>query len=281
MRYGLNLLVHTAAFTTADVDLVQKAADLGYDGVEILFGDLSTLDAPATRSALESTGMGMTACCVMPEECNPCSEAAAVREAAVERLKAMIDITAEMGGEAIAGPLYSPVRYLTGKPCSNDEWNHCVDVLRAAASHAESSGIDMAIEPLNRFETYVINTVADAVRMCREVGSDRLKVQLDTFHANIEEKDTAASIRAAGNYIGHVHASESDRGVPGTGQVRWPEVFAALHDIGYDRWVTIESFATGIVDLCAAACIWRPIYDSAEGLARDGLAFLKESARLN
>jgi len=278
MRYGLNLLVHTAAFTRDDVGLVQKAADLGYDGVEILFGDLSTLDAPATRSALESAGMGMTACCVMPEECNPCSEDAAVRKAAIERLETMIDITAEMGGEAIAGPLYSPVRYLTGKACSDDEWNRCVDVLGRAASHAESVDIDMAIEPLNRFETYVINTVADAVRMCRNVGSDRLKVQLDTFHANIEEKDTAAAIRSAGKYIGHVHASESDRGVPGTGQVRWPEVFAALREIGYDRWVTIESFATGIVDLCAAACIWRPIYDSAEGLAREGLTFLKETA---
>lgn len=223
--------------------------------------------------------MGMTACCVMPEECNPCSDDAAIRKAAVERLETMVDITAEMGGEAIAGPLYSPVRHLTGKACSSDEWNRCVDVLGTAAAHAESAGIYMAIEPLNRFETYVINTAADAVRMCRDVGSDHLKVQLDTFHANIEEKDTAAAIRSTGKYLGHFHASESDRGVPGTGQVRWPDVFAALHEIGYDRWVTIESFATGIVDLCAAACIWRPLYDSAEGLAREGLAFLKETAR--
>ena len=115
--------------------------------------------------------------------------------------------------------------------------------------------------------------------MCREVGSEALKVQVDTFHANIEEKDTAAAIRAAGPYVGHFHASESDRGVPGTGQVRWSEVFAALKDIKYDRWITIESFATGIVGLCAAACIWRPIYESADGLATDGLKFLKKTAK--
>jgi D-psicose/D-tagatose/L-ribulose 3-epimerase len=136
----------------------------------------------------------------------------------------------------------------------------------------------MAIEPLNRFETHVINTVADAVRLCREVGSPALKVQVDTFHAHIEEKDSAAAIRAAGPFVGHFHASENDRGVPGTGQVAWDGVFRALKDIGYDGWVTIESFATGIVDLCAAACIWRPIYESAEALARDGLAFLKGKA---
>jgi D-psicose/D-tagatose/L-ribulose 3-epimerase len=115
--------------------------------------------------------------------------------------------------------------------------------------------------------------------MCREVGSKALKVQVDTFHANIEEKDTAAAIRAAGRYVGHFHASESDRGVPGTWQVRWRKVFAALNDIKYDGWVTIESFATGIVGLCAAACIWRPIYESADDLAVDGLRFLKKTAK--
>ena len=275
MRYGLNLLVYTAAFTKDDVDLIPKVADMGYDGVEILFGDLSVLDPKATRSALEAAGMGMTACCVMPEDCNPCSPDPEVRKAAAERLEQMIDMTAEMGGEAIAGPLYAPVRYLTGQARTDDEWSRCADVLATGARRAEQAGIDMAIEPLNRFETYMINTVADAVRMCQEVGSERLKVQVDTFHANIEEKDTAAAIRAAGKYVGHFHASESDRGVPGTGQVRWSEALAALNDVHYDRWITIESFATGIVDLCAAACIWRPIYESAEGLARDGLAFLK------
>ena len=278
VKYGLNLLVYTAAFTGDDVDLIPKVADMGYDGVEILFGDLSILDAKATRGALERSGMGMTACCVMTEDANPCSDDPAVRKAAVERLNRMIDLTAEMGGDGMAGPLYAPVGYLTGRARTEDEWQRCAAALAAAAAHAEAARVPMAIEPLNRFETYMINTIADAVRMCRDVGSDALKVQVDTFHGNIEEKDTAAAIRAASGYVGHFHASESDRGVPGTGQVPWADVFAALDDIGYDRWVTIESFATGIVDLCAAACIWRPIYDSADGLARDGLAFLKQHA---
>jgi D-psicose/D-tagatose/L-ribulose 3-epimerase len=252
---------------------------MGYDGIEVLFGDLDVLDAPATRKALDKHRMGMTACCVMTERENPVSPKAAERKAAVARLKRMIDLTAEMGGDAIAGPLYAPVRYLTGKARTADEWRWSAEVLAAAAAHAEKAGIGMAIEPLNRFETYLINTIADAVLMCREVGSKALKVQVDTFHANIEEKDTAAAIRAAGRYVGHFHASESDRGVPGTGQVRWRKVFAALNDIKYDGWVTIESFATGIVGLCAAACIWRPIYESADDLAVDGLRFLKKTAK--
>ena len=210
---------------------------------------------------------------------NLCSEKAGERAAGVEQLKKMVDITAAMGGDTVAGPLYSPVGLLTRKARTEEEWKWCREGLRAAADHAEKAKILLAIEPLNRFETYVFNIAADAARMVKEVGSPALKVQLDTFHCNIEEKDTAAAIRATGAMLGHFHACENDRGTPGTGQVKWKEVFAALKSINYDRWITIESFATGILDLCAAACIWRPIYDSADGLAIDGLAFLRQMAR--
>jgi len=280
VRYGLNLLVYTATFSKDQLDLIPKVADMGYDGVEIPFNDLSVLDAKATRAALEKAKMGMTSCCVMLPGTSPCSEKEDERKAGLKRLQDMIDLTAEMGGDAVAGPLYSPVSYLTGRGRTDDEYKWCVENLGAAAEHAKKAGVLLAIEPLNRFETHVFNTDADALRLCKEVGSDHLTVQVDTFHANIEEKDTAASIRAVGKeWLGHFHASESDRGTPGTGQVRWKEAFQALKAIGYDRWITIESFATGIVDLCAAACIWRPIYDSADGLATEGLKFLKEMAR--
>ena len=278
VQYGLNLLVYTATFDKGQLDLIPKVAAMGYDGVEIPFNDLSVLDAKATRGALEAAGMGMTACCVMMPGTNLCSPKPEERKAGVARVKEMIDITAEMGGDAVAGPIYSPVGLLTGRGRTSDEWTWCVEGFRAAAEHAETAKINLAIEPLNRFETYVFNTVADTTRLCKEVGHPRLKVQVDTFHGNIEEKDTAAAIRACGPWVGHFHASESDRGIPGTGQVPWRDCFAALKEVGYDRWVTIESFAQGIVDLCAAACIWRPIYDSADQLARDGLAFLKKTA---
>jgi len=278
VRFGLNLLVYTAAFTKDKIDLIPKVADFGFDGVEIPFNDLSLLDASATRQALEKAGLGMTACCVMMPGENPCSPDAEERKRAVARLKRMIDLTGEMGGDAVAGPLYSPCSYLTGKAATEDEWKWCAECLSAAADHAETAKIPMAIEPLNRFETYVINTVDQAMTMVKRVGSKYLTVQVDTFHANIEEKDTGEAIRKVAGHLGHFHASESDRGTPGTGQVAWEDAFAALRDVGYDKWVTIESFATGILDLCAAASIWRPIYESADGLATEGLAFLKKMA---
>ena len=279
VRFGLNLLLYTAAFTKDKVDIIQKVADFGYDGVEVPFNDLSLLDAKATGEARQAAKVGLTSCCVLLPGMNLVSEKAEERKAGVEQIKKMIDITGEMGGEVVAGPLYSPVGLLTRKARTADEWKWCAEGRRAAAEHAEKARLILAIEPLNRFETYVFNIAADAAKMCKEVGSPALKVQIDTFHCNIEEKNTAAAIRATGAMIGHFHACENDRGTPGTGQVRWKEVFAALKDVGYSRWITIESFATGILDLCAAACIWRPIYDSADGLAKDGLKFLKEMAR--
>lgn len=279
VRFGLNMLVYTPTFPKEKTDLIRKVADMGYDGVEIPFTDLDVLDGAATRKAREEAGMGLTACAVLVPGGNLCGTDPAERKAGLERLKRVIDITAEMGGDAVGGPLYAPVRELTGKARTDDEWKWAVEGLRAAAEHAAPAHITLAIEPLNRFETHVLNTAADGAKMARAVNHPNLKVQIDTFHSNIEEKDTAAAIRATDGLVGHFHASESDRGVPGTGQVRWKECFAALRDIQYKGWVTIESFATGIVDLCAAACIWRPIYESADALAVEGLAFLKSMAR--
>lgn len=278
IRFGLNALVYTASFTGREGDLIDRIAAMGFDGVEVLFGDLDALDPAAARAAVRRAGLGLMACCVMTESANPCSADPAVRAAADARLRRMIDLAAEMGAEAIAGPLYAPVRWLPGRARTADEWRWCRDALGAAAAHAERAGLFMAIEPLNRFETYMVNTIEDAVALCREIGGRSIGVQVDTFHAHIEEKDTAAAIRAAGAWVRHVHASENDRGVPGTGQVDWDGTFAALADIGYKGWIVIESFATGIVDLCAAACVWRPIYDTADALARDGLAFLRGMA---
>ena len=280
VRFGLNLLVYTAAFSKDQVDLIKKVADMGFDGVEIPFNDLNILDPKATAKAREQAGVGLSGCAVLMPGTSITTPDAAERKVGVERLKRIVDITAEMGGNVVGGPLYAPVGKLTGKARTQDEWNWGVEGLRSVAEHAGKAKIVLAVEPLNRFETHYLNTIADAAAFAKAVDHPNLKVQADTFHANIEEKDTPAAIRAAGNMIGHFHASENDRGIPGTGQVPWKECFAALRAIDYKGWITIESFAMGILDLCAAACIWRPIYDTADGLATDGLAFLKAMARL-
>ncbi|NQT89548.1 sugar phosphate isomerase/epimerase [bacterium] len=278
MKFGLNALLYTAEFSNDTLDLIPRVADLGFDGIEIPFISLDIIDPVATRRALEAAGLGATGCAVMMQGTNLISDDPGERQAGVARLEQCVAIAAEMGAEAVAGPIYSPVGLMTGRGRTDEEWDRAVDGLRTAAECASDAGIFLAVEPLNRFETYFVNTAADAVALIDAVDHPALKIQLDTFHANIEEKNTANAIRACGPRLGHFHASESDRGTPGTGQVAWVSTFAALDDIGYDAWVTIESFARDIQELCAAAAIWRDIYDDAESFARNGLAFLRRTA---
>jgi D-psicose/D-tagatose/L-ribulose 3-epimerase len=151
-----------------------------------------------------------------------------------------------------------------------------VDGLKEACEHAEKTGVDLALEPLNRFETDFMNIADDALRMVKDVGSDRLGLHLDTFHMSHEEKNSADAIRRAGKRLFHVHASENDRGTPGTGQVPWKDIAAALADANYDRWVVIESFTPEVEIIAKAASIWRPTEKDADTLADKGLQFLKQ-----
>jgi len=128
---------------------------------------------------------------------------------------------------------------------------------------------------VNRFELYHLNVLDQAVRLVDEVGHPNCRIHLDTFHAHIEEKDPAAAIRRAGDRIAHVHVSENDRGVPGTGSVAWEATFDALSDIGYDGWLTVEAFGNFLPNLAAATKIWRPLFENEERLATDALAFIK------
>jgi D-psicose/D-tagatose/L-ribulose 3-epimerase len=139
--------------------------------------------------------------------------------------------------------------------------------------------LTLCIEPLNRFETYFLNTHWDAVKLVEDIGAPNVRVHFDTFHANIEEQNPAASLRSIAKVLGHVHISENDRGIPGTGHTAWRGILSVLEQIGYDGWLTIESFAQPEPDLAAAAAIWRDLAPSGDELAKRGIKFIKQLAK--
>jgi len=163
----------------------------------------------------------------------------------------------------------------SGKGPTKDEWKWGVDSMRQVAEHAGRVGVTLGVECLNRFETYLLNTHADAARFVKDVGHPNCRMMYDTFHANIEEKSIAGAIRDCADVCCHVHISENDRSTPGTGNVRWAENFDTLKEVGYDGWLMIEAFGLSLPELAAATKIWRRMYQSEEQLARDGLAFMK------
>ena len=275
MKCAINNLLWTVTLTSDQLDLLGRIADMGFTGVEITLFDLEAMDIDATAKELEKHALTPMGCSVVNPEANPISPDAGVRQAAVQYLCERVDAIKALGGNCVGGPNYAALGDLPGRGRTDEEWAWCVDVLKQVAEHAEQQGVTLALEPLNRFETYFLNIVEDALKLVDEIGSPNIKVHIDTFHANIEEKDTAAAIRAAGDKLGHFHISESDRGVPGTGQVHWDDVFAALKDIGYDGWLAIESFGSHMEEIKAAAAIWRPLAPNDEAIATEGLALIQ------
>lgn len=278
MKFGLNLLLWTGAFSNETLHLIDKVAEMGFDGAEITLIDLDPIDVEKTAERLKARALECIACGVMTEDANPISSDVVVRNEAVKRLERCIEIADGLGARMLSGPLYAPVGYLVGRRRTEDEWGWCRDVFKEAAKKAQQYGVTMALEFLNRFETFFINTSEDAVRMCRDVGEPCMKVHFDTFHANIEEKNVVEAVRKTGEFLGHFHASENDRGVIGSGHIPYQEIFGVLKELGYDEWVVIESFGSSFKELAAACCIWRDLLPDPDVFAREGLKYLKEIA---
>ncbi len=277
MKYGVNTFIWTASFTRNNLPLLPEIKAHGFDGIEVSMFDPADFALDDIRTGLAQHSLECTICAVVPRELSVISGDAAVRQKTRVHLEDCIKRTAEVGAKIIAGPLYSPVGYLPGRRRTADEWKWCVDCYQALGPVLARHGVTVAIEPLNRFETYFLNTAADAVALCDQIAHPNVGILFDTFHANIEEKNIGQAYRTVAPHLKHVHTCENDRGIPGSGHVEWKEVFQALRDIRYDGWLTIESFGFALPQLSAAASIWRDIAPTPESIAFEGIKFLKQN----
>ncbi len=275
MRYGLNLLLWTDTINDAVLPLLDEIKQIGYDAVELPIFEFDVDKYARWGRYLDNAGLARTGVTVRGPDDNPMSPDPAVRRRGVEHNKAALDCAAAAGAETLVGPFHSALGYFTGTGPTADEWRWAVESMQEVARHAEGCKVTLALESLNRFECYLLNTTADGARFCRDVDHPRCRMMYDTFHSHIEEKNTAAAIRALKGILAHVHISENDRSTPGAGNVRWSETFDALHEIGYDNLLVIEAFGLALEKLAAATKIWRRMYASERQLAGDGLKFMK------
>jgi D-psicose/D-tagatose/L-ribulose 3-epimerase len=279
MKYGVNTMVWTTRVGKELEPLFFRVKKWGFDGVELFLSPEEPADLPAVRSILDRARLERTTCSVLPREANLISPQAEVRARGVEYLKKCAERTAELGATLMCGPIYAGLGVMTGARRTQDEWNWAVEGLGNVARYAEGLGVTLCAEPLNRFETYFLNTLEDAARLIRDIGEPNVRIHFDTFHANIEEQNPTVALRSIARQLGHVHLSENDRGIPGTGHVDWRGILLTLQAIGYDGWLTIESFAQPEPELAAAAAIWRDLAPSGDALAQQGLRFIKKLAR--
>lgn len=277
MKYGANMLIWTANFSRENLPLLPEIKKHGFDGIEVPMFNPADFALQDLRRGLEQNGLECTVCSVIPGGLSAGADDPSVKRRTRTHVEDCIKRTAEVGAKILAGPFYSPVGYLPGRRRTADEWSRAVEFLQYLGPVLARHDVMLAIEPLNRFETYFLNTAADAVALCDQVNHPNVGILFDTFHANIEEKNIGQAYRTVGRHLKHVHTCENDRGIPGSGHVEWNEVFAALHDVGYDGWLTIESFGFSIVGLSAAAAIWRDIAPTPEAIAFEGVQFLKRN----
>jgi D-psicose/D-tagatose/L-ribulose 3-epimerase len=277
MRFGASTFIWVSPFSNKTLGLVKKVREMGFDIIEICVEDPATIDASQINEALKENDLAATVCGAFGPDRDASSEDKNVRANAAKYLEACIDAALELGSPFVAGPMYSAV----GKTrlLSRDErvkqWSLAVETLKPVADYAGQRGVQLAIEPLNRFETDFINTVEQGLDFLGRIDAPNVGFLLDTFHMNIEEKDIPGAIRNAGSKVFHFHSCENDRGTPGTGHVEWKEVVSALHDINYQGPVVIEAFTTEITEIARAVSLWRALAPSQDSLAQEGLRFLR------
>jgi D-psicose/D-tagatose/L-ribulose 3-epimerase len=273
-NFGINMLVWSGQLDSEEMARLPRIRAMGYSSVELPIFAPDDLEPAPIATALQDAGLTCTISTALPPGVTLID--AAVTPAGLEFLTAVIRQAAALGASLVCGPLALPVGELRGRGYLPTEWDTCVHSLRQAGEVAARHGVELAFEPLNRFETFFLNTTDDGVRLMEEVNHPAVGLLLDTFHMHIEEKSTPEAIRRAGRHLFHFHASENDRGIVGSGQVPWPPVLQALHAIDYRGWITVESFNAIIPELAGATCIWRPLAQSADELARESVLFLHD-----
>lgn len=276
MDFGINLYLWTTEVTKGHLYLFGEMKRAGFDGVEIPVGSANWNGYEEMRKVLDDEGLGCTTITNVGPDKNTVGEEAAARRAALDEIKFGIEASHTLGSDILVGPYQAAYGHFSGAGPSDEELDRSAEVLREAAEFADSAGIRLGLEFLNRFEGYLLNTLEQSASLAKRVDHPALGVLYDTHHAHIEESDPGKAIRDHAASIFHVHFSENNRGPLGSGQVRWTETVEALKDVGYDGWVTAEAFAADVPNLSSVAHVWRNTFTSKEEFASSAIAFLHE-----
>jgi D-psicose/D-tagatose/L-ribulose 3-epimerase len=277
MRIGINTFLFACPFHNQHTRWFPKFRRWGYESVEIALAEPGDINPDYVREALESHGLVAGSVCGIFGPGRDLRGSSKEQAATVNYVKGLIPVMKTLGSSILVGPMYSAVGRAGAETAAakRQQWKLVQRHLRDLAGYAGDHGVTLGLEPLNRFESDFMNTCDQALEMIADVGHPALKVHLDTFHMNIEEKDLAQAVRRAGPHLGHLHASGSDRGTPGNDHTDWKGIAAALRAVKYQGDVVVESFTSDLEMMARATSIWRRIEPSRDEIAGKGARFLK------
>ncbi len=274
--FGVHTSMWTMAWDHAGAErAVAAAVDHGMDFIEIALLSPASVDTAHSRRLLEAHAMPAVCSLGLPEGVRASSNP----EGAMDFLRLALDQTAALGGLALTGVTYGGIGERTGQPPTEAERDNVARVLAFAAGHARKLGLEFGIEPVNRYENHILNTAQQAVEMIERCGADNIFVHLDTYHMNIEERGIGLGILTCKDHLRYIHLSESDRGTPGSGTVRWDEIFLGLKAVGFSGGLAMESFIDMPPEVAYGLAVWRPVAESRDVVLGEGLPFLRAKAR--
>lgn len=279
MKLGIHAMAWTSHWSDDSLPLIDRVACLGLDFIEIPLMGIDDVHPNLIRDALTEAGIEAVTSTVLSEQTDITSPDPTVRAAGVDYLRRCVDVTACMGAPQLSGVIYAAHGKLPAERPGSEVWDWSARCLRQVAEDAASAGIVLGLEPVNRYESPLINTCDQAIRLADLIGLPNVNIHLDTYHMNIEEKDWAQPVIAAEGRLCHLHLCENDRGIPGTGLVDWQALFRALGTIHYDGYAALESFVDVSPDMVAGTYIWRDLARSGDILVRQGTAFLRSLAQ--
>lgn len=275
---GVSTWLWTSPFTTQTIELFPKIKSMGYDAVELPVEYPEKIDGKKVKAALHANGLTAVVCGAFGTTRDLTHDDPAVHETCFAYIRQCMDLCNIWDAAFLAGPMYSAVGKARMVPPEQrkTEWDRAVKNIYKVCEMARERGLMIALEPLNRFETDLINTSEDVMRLVNDVNHPSAKVLLDGFHMAIEERSLEHAITVAGDKLIHVQVSENYRGTPGTGQTPWESFKRGLEKINYQGVVSIESFTPEIKELAGAVCIWKNLADSQDEFASNGIAFLRK-----
>ena len=274
VKIGFNVLAWSANVSEDLFPIIERIKKIGYDGVEFFVGGAEHENCKKVGQFSKDLGLDVTTVTVVGKDSNPINESAEIRAKGLEAIKVAIDRTYDLGGTLLCGPIHSAHAHFEAHPALDEEYKRAAEVLYQAGEYAKQAGIILGPEALNRFESYLCNTMEQLARLVKETNHPNVRAMFDTHHANVEEKKYANAIETIAPYLHHVHISENDRGTPGEGHIQFDDTFSTLKKIDYSGYLTIEAFSRNDPDFANAIGVWRE-YNAPWDIAENGYKFIK------
>jgi len=274
-KIGFNVLAWSADISADLLPILDRLKAIGYDGAEFFIGGTDEKSCRLVGDHCQNIGLEVTTVTVMGADENPISPDAAIRKKGAEKLKWVLDRAAALNSQVLCGPFHSAFATFAAQAPTEEEYNWSAEVLNQVADHAQSLGILMCPEALNRFECYLCNTMEQLDYLLAKVNHPNVQAMFDTHHANMEEKKIGKAIEFIAPRLGHFHISENDRGTPGSGHVDFNETFAALSKVNYQGWLTIEGFTRNDPAFANAIGVWRNFSEPWD-MAENGYQLIRE-----